>query len=193
MPVRVCFRFLLAFCAWSTASSALGGVTNCGGGRNDGCTFYVRAGAPAPQGPCAGRSSSRAFPSVGEAADALGNRGQVVCVEAGDYTEGDIAPATGGTPSFPVEFRAVGQTIIRAPSGGGSCAGVPTTGFLLLGVSNVIIDGFEFEGFCDAAIQVRSDPAETVNISGIILRDNQIFFSGIDSGSGEGSLLPAKA
>jgi len=158
----------------------------CGGDPSDGCTFYVQAGASAPQGPCAGRSSSRAFPTIGEAADALLNRGQVVCVEEGDYTEGDIAPSTGGTPAFPVEFRAVGRVIIRAPSGGGTCLGVPTTGFLLLGISNVLIDGFELEGFCDAAIQVRSDPAETVNSSGIVLRNNQIFFSGIDSGSGRG-------
>ncbi len=165
---------------------AWAGAPECGGDPTDGCTYYVRQGASPPSGTCAGRSRAQAFPTIGEGAAALANKGEVVCVDPGQYVEGNIAPARGGTPAFPVEIRALGDVSVVAPSAGGSCLGVPTTGFLVLGLSHIIIDGFEIEQFCDAGIQVRSDPAETVNSTGIVIRNNQIFFAGTDSSAGRG-------
>lgn len=113
------------------------------------------------------------------------NGGDVVCVEAGVYIEGDIAPASGGTPRHPVVFRAIGTVTLQPgppPNPQEPCLGVPTTGFLLLGLPNVVIEGFTLRGFCDAGVQVRSDPQEINNSSGIVVRGNTV--SGTQRGRG---------
>jgi parallel beta-helix repeat protein len=54
---------------------------------------------------------------------------------------------------------------------------VGATGFLLLGKKNLAIEGFTIEGFCDAAIQVRSgNPADATpeNSAAITLRGNVV-------------------
>jgi parallel beta-helix repeat protein len=156
------------------------------------CTFFVRSGAAQPIGPCAGRTPAMAFPTVEQGAAALVNGGEVVCVEAGVYVEGDVTPGSGGTPSFPVVIRAVGEVVMRPPGDANTdCSTIPTTGFLLLGRQYVTIEGFDFEGYCDAGIQVRSNPQETVNSRGITLRSNRVsgtrFGRGIDV-AGEGTM-----
>lgn len=157
------------------------------------CTFFVRSGAVEPSGPCAGRTQADAFPTVRQGAAALVNGGEVVCVEGGTYVEGDVTIGSGGTPAFPVVVRAVGTVVMRPPGDATTdCTAIPNTGFLVLGRQYVTIEGFTFEGYCDAGIQVRSNPEETVNSRGITLRDNRVsgtrFGRGIDV-AGEGRMI----
>ena len=158
----------------ATVGTAWAGTITCGN-EDPGCTIYVRSGASQPTGPCAGRSRDTAFSTIQEGAAVLVNGGDNLCVLAGEYVEGNLSPGSGGTAGFPVVMRAIGDVRIRPPGTVSTdCATIPTTGFLLLGVRNVRIEGFDIEGFCDAGIQVRSDPLETRNSRGIVLRDNTI-------------------
>lgn len=173
------------------AETGNAGSTDCGD-PDPVCTFFVRAGAAPPSGPCAGRTPATAFPTVQQGAAALVNGGEVVCVQAGLYVEGDVTVGSGGTPAFPVVVRAVGEVTMRPPGDAATdCATIPTTGFLILGRQYVTIEGFVFEGYCDAGIQVRSNPQETVNSRGITLRANRVtgtrFGRGIDV-AGEGPM-----
>lgn len=156
------------------------------------CTIYVRAGATAPTGPCAGRTPETAYPTIRQGGAAVRNKGDNVCVEAGTYIEGDVTVGSGGTAGFPVVVRALGEVLMRPPGDASTdCLTIPTTGFLLLGRQHVTIEGFDLSGYCDAGIQVRSNPQETLNSSGITLRDNVVrgtrFGRGIDV-AGEGPM-----
>ncbi len=156
------------------ARSAVAGVVDCGDD-DPTCTIYVRAGVAIPNGRCAGRTPELAYPTIGAGAAALVNRGDALCVFAGEYLEGNIVAGSGGTPNSPVTMRAVGAVTVRPPGTVSTdCATIPTTGFLVLGTRNLTIEGFVLEGFCDAGIQVRSNPEETENSSGITLRGNTI-------------------
>ena len=152
------------------------------------CTFFVRAGFEPDGGSPDGRSPASAFATITEGARAIRNPGDVVCVGPGEYQEGNIgvrADGAAGSPTggnaHPVEIRAdpsgqstedaPGPVRITPPHGPGTS--VITTGFLILGRHDVVIDGFEISGFDDAGIQVRATGAG-VNSSNIIIRNNTV-------------------
>lgn len=164
------------------------------------CTLYVRAGFAPPPGHAAdGAAPLSAFDSIAVAARNLRNPGDVICVGPGAYIEGNITPARSGVPMFPIEFRAdpsgastgdLPGAVVIMPPPGLPAGSQPTAGFRLLGQRDVIIDGFEIEGFFDAAIQVRSGVAGE-QASNVTIRNNAVRLSskaGIDL-SGEGLFM----
>jgi len=163
------------------------------------CTFYVRAGFVPAAGLIADGAAPRtAFPTIRDAAQALRNWGDVVCVGPGEYVEGDITPRRSGIADQPIVFRAdpSGQStqdpagsvrVISPPPSGAS----PAAGFRLLGQSYIVIEGFDLEGYEDPAIQVRSAADAPTNSSNITIRNNtvrQVARTGIDV-SAEGEII----
>ncbi len=152
------------------------------------CTFFVRAGFEAAGDPPDGRSPESAFATISEGARAINNAGEVVCVGPGRYLEGNIgvradgaAGSPGGGNAHPVEIRAdpTGQStgdapgpVQLAPPNGPGTSSI-TTGFLILGRHDVVIDGFEISGFSDAGIQVRATGAG-VNSFNVTIRNNTV-------------------
>lgn len=163
--------------------------------------FYVRAAGSDDND---GRSPATAFATIFCGARAVANPGDRVVVGPGTYREGNLGPSRGGIPGRPVTFSAdvdgsvtgdpAGAVIVQPPlSTGGSsgagaaprtCAGtvvdqpapanLQTVGFLLLGLTDVVIEGFTVEGFRDAGIQVRSAPVSGEPSSAVTIRDCQL-------------------
>lgn len=149
------------------------------------CRFFVRAGSVA-SGPD-GRSPARAFPTISAGVGALRNAGDVLCVGPGVYTEANIVLTKDGAPGFPIEVRGDASGLstgdppapvrLVPPS-----APQASTGFLLQGRRDIVIEGFDIEGFSDAGIQVRSSQNGGVLSSSVTLRNNRVTRcgSGID-------------
>lgn len=157
------------------------------------CNFYVRQGFVASPGDGKGETPESAFGSIGEAAasDSI-NNGDVVCVGPGTYEEGDITPKS-GYAGFPIEFVAdpTGEStgdpsgmvlIVPPPFGPCGAPSVPSVAFNLLGLHDLVIDGFTIAGFCDAAIQVRSragfDAVGDNNAHDVTIRNNVVSGNG---------------
>ena len=130
--------------------------------------FFVRAGFIPSQGLPDGRSPDRAFATIGEGVQAVGNAGDVVCVGPGLYVEGDLGAGerrVNGTPTSPIEIRgdASGNstddppgTVQIVPPTGLPVEQTPGTAFRILGHHDLVIEGFDIGGFRDAGIQIRS-------------------------------------
>ncbi len=137
-----------------------------------------------------GAAPRTAFPTIGDAAQALRNWGDVVCVGPGVYVERDITPRRSGIASQPIVFRAdpSGQStqdppgpvrLVSPPPGGVSLP----AGFRVLGQSHLVIEGFTMEGYEDPAIQVRSAVGTPGNSTDVTIRNNrirQVVRTGID-------------
>jgi parallel beta-helix repeat protein len=155
------------------------------------CTIFVRAGHVPPQGVVAdGSSPSAALARIRDAAQRVGNPGDVVCVGPGLYVERDITPRRSGIATHPIAFRGdasgastgdpPGPVRVVAPPSGGSA---PPAGFRLLGQQYIVIEGFTLEGYVDPAIQVRSAVGAPGNSTGVVIRGNEVrdvFRTGID-------------
>ncbi|MFN8643947.1 MAG: right-handed parallel beta-helix repeat-containing protein [Candidatus Binatia bacterium] len=150
------------------------------------CDVYVRANLRGG-GTRDGRSPATAFASITEAARAVDNPGDVVCVGPGTYVEGGLSPRVSGSEVAPITFRGdptgvatgdpPGEVSIVAGSEQTAAAGA---GFLLLGKRHIVIEGFTIVGFADAGIQVRSGlDAAAGNSGDIVLRDNRILDCGV--------------
>jgi parallel beta-helix repeat protein len=152
-------------------------------------TFYVRTGG---SDAADGLSPETAFSTIGHAASLMGNPGDQVIVGPGVYAEGNIGPARNGIEGHPMEFLAdptgletgdpAGSVVIMPPNDM-----IQTTGFLLLGLHHVVIDGFVIVGAFDAGIQVRSAADGSVNSSNVTIRNTIIRGSvkrGIDIAAG---------
>jgi nitrous oxidase accessory protein NosD len=142
------------------------------------CTLYVRAATADPE-TADGLTPGTAFSTIEEAVLATNNPGEVICIGPGQYPEGNLAPPLDGIAGSPIEFRGdrsgtctgdpAGDVALAPPPG--SSDDFPTTGFLLLGRSHVVIEGFTISGYLDAAIQVRSAAVSGANSSDIAIRD----------------------
>ncbi|MBI4514429.1 MAG: right-handed parallel beta-helix repeat-containing protein [Deltaproteobacteria bacterium] len=114
-----------------------------------------------------GLSPATALQSIRSAVQRLSESGGQVIVGPGTYVEGDISPRTLAGPGLlrPDALEIIadrdgrltselpGPVIVDA-----GVAGKPT-GFVLLGESNIRIDGFHVRGASDAGIQVRFNTA----------------------------------
>ncbi|MDX2166732.1 MAG: right-handed parallel beta-helix repeat-containing protein [Deltaproteobacteria bacterium] len=179
-------RWVVAFGLWLVATAAAA----------DECTLFVRAGHVSEGGPADGSSPARAFARIGDAAAAIINPGEVVCVGPGTYAEQNLAPKIDGTALMPIVFRgdasgastgdAPGDVALTPPTPG--AAG--TAAFRLMGRRYVQIEGFRISDFTDAGIQARSVATGTGNSSEITLRNNVIerCGNGVDI-SGEGRFV----
>lgn len=163
--------------------------------------YYVRATGSDDND---GRSPGKAFASIFCGARSVANPGDRVVVGPGTYREGNLGPSRSGIAGHPVTFSAdvdgtrtgdpPGPVTVRPPAdsggaaGGGAaprtCAGrvveqpappaLQTAGFLLLGVSEVVVEGFTVEGFADAGIQVRSAPVSGETSSAVTVRNCEL-------------------
>ncbi len=139
-------------------------------------TFYVRAtGSDMADG----LTPTTAFASIGHAASVIGNPGDRVIVGPGTYVEGNIGPARSGIEGHPVEFLAdpsglattdPAAPVVVMPPGDM----IHTTGFLLLGMHHVLIDGFTILGASDAGIQIRSAVDGSANSSNVTIRNTNV-------------------
>lgn len=120
-------------------------------------TYYVRSSGDDARD---GLSPETAFASIRPTARLLQNPGDRVIVGPGVYHEGNIKPRGSGTPDAPIVLLAdvTGELTHDAP---GPVTVVPpntpdaTTGIIVYGRHDVIIDGFDVDGAADAGIQVR--------------------------------------
>jgi parallel beta-helix repeat protein len=126
--------------------------------------FYVRAsGCDCNDG----RSAATAFATISQAARSVRNPGDRIIVGPGLYREGDIAPNRNGIGTFPILFLADSTGALTGDVAGAvevHPAPEQGTGFLLLGRSNIVIDGFVVVGASDAAVQVRTGAEVSRNV-----------------------------
>ena len=188
---------MLKVSATATASrlcvlSAAVGVLVLANGAHAAPTLYVRAlgndGAD-------GYSPVTALRSIKVAARKLTTTGGQIIVGPGTYCEGDIAPqlSHGDFQRGPLEFIAdrdgsqtgdrPGPVIVdargRAANGCDKGSDVPWgTGFLMLGESNVRIDGFHVLGAMDAGIQVRYNRGSRIAASNVTVVNCVVFANG---------------
>lgn len=164
-----------------------------GANASQGTVYYVRVGG---NDNADGLTPETSLATVGQAGMRLANPGDQVIVGPGTYAEGNIGPARSGIPGHPMQFLAdvegidtgdlPGPVVIMPPNDG-----VQTTGFLLLGKHDVVIDGFTIVGAVDAGIQVRSAPDGSANSSEVTIRNTLVRSSakrGIDI-SATGSIV----
>lgn len=163
----------IAIAAWLCASAAQAGTQ---------CTYFVRAGVepPAP-GSLQGQTPETAFDRITDGARALANAGDVLCVGPGRYEEGNIEiPADAdGVPGAPVEIRAdtTGASTGDPPGAVEIVAATgtqATTGFLVRGALELVIDGFSISGFSDACIQVRASATVGTPSRDVTIRNNRV-------------------
>jgi nitrous oxidase accessory protein NosD len=150
------------------------------------CRIFVRAGHVAPGSASLGRSPEEAFGTIRDGAAAATQQGCVVAVGPGLYAEGNIEIGGDGVPERPITVRA-DPTGVSTGDPPGAVRVVPpdtgnaSTGFMIRGRHDVIVDGFEISGFSDAGIQVRAGRPATSSL-GVTIRNNVITNSrtGID-------------
>jgi len=144
---------------------------------SSGTTFYVRVGGSDSAN---GTSPQTAFATIGHAADSISTWGDQVIVGPGTYTEGNINPGHTGIPGHPVEFVADTTGVSTGDVAGAVVIMPPmppdpqTTGFLILGLHDIVIDGFTIVGAFDAAIQVRSAADGSMNSSNVTIRNTEV-------------------
>lgn len=139
-------------------------------------TWYVRAGGDDGND---GLSPATALASIRPAARRLREPGDRLIVGPGTYREGNISPFGNGTPEAPmVVFGDAsgamtgdppGPVLILPPN-----APASTSGFLIRGRSDVVIEGFEIAGTRDAAIDVRHRSRTGADSTRIALRNNRV-------------------
>jgi parallel beta-helix repeat protein len=173
-PARGCFGIIAVavLCCVARPSSAT--------------IFYVRVGG---SDTATGTSPAEGFATIGRAAAAVGNTpGDEVIVGPGMYPEGNIEPLKSGIPGHPVVFLADPTGTSTGDSPGPVTIMPPdtlttTTGFILFGKHDVVIDGFTIVGAVDAGIQVRAaNPASGGENSGSVTIQNNTVMNGVKRG-----------
>jgi parallel beta-helix repeat protein len=139
-------------------------------------TYYVRTSG---DDTLDGLSPQTALASIRSAARLLGAPGDRVVVGPGVYREGNIEPYASGTPDAPIAFVAdvtgqmtgdpPGAVTILPPNGEAS-----STGFIVFGRHDVLIEGFTVDGAADAGIQIRPHFSTGVDSTRITLRNNTL-------------------
>lgn len=137
-----------------------------------GAVFYVRtSGNDANDG----RTPATAFATASHAAQQLVNAGDRVVVGAGTYSDGDISPARNGIPNRPIVFVADSTGLLTGDAAGPVVLMPPatrSTGFLVLGRHDIVIDGFTIIGGADAGIQVRRDQGRQIDSHSVSIVNN---------------------
>jgi hypothetical protein len=98
-------------------------------------------------------------------------------VGPGEYREGNIGPHGSGTPAAPIELLADTTGALTGDSPGPVGIFPPntpaaTTGFIVYGRHDVVIDGFIIDGASDAGIQIRPHSRSGADSTAITLRNN---------------------
>jgi len=139
-------------------------------------TYYVRAaGSDAHDG----QSPQTALASIRLAAGMLRGPGDRLVVGPGTYREGNIEPRASGTPDAPIVLLADTTGALTGEPPGAVTIIPPntedaTTGFLVFGRRDVVIDGFTIEGARDAGIQVRPHFSLATDSTRIAVRNNTV-------------------
>ena len=153
----------------------------------DDCTFFVRADFVPTAGAADGLSPASAFATIRRAAQRIDNPGEAICIGPGTYKEGDLSPPISGLSGRPIIFFGDSSgrltddepgPVILEPPRQPIIELEPTVGFLILGLSHIVIEGIEITGFVDANIQIRSAVVGPSNSSNIVIRDVVITRSG---------------
>jgi parallel beta-helix repeat protein len=141
-----------------------------------GTTYFVRASG---DDTADGLSPETAVASIRPAGRLLRNPGDRLVVGPGVYREGNIAPFGNGAPGAPIVLLAdvagaltgdpPGPVVIVPPN-----TPAATTGFIVYGRHDIVIQGFTVEGAADAGIQVRTRTRTGAHSSAIVLRDNTL-------------------
>lgn len=139
-------------------------------------TYYVRAaGSDANDG----LSPATALASVRLAAGLLRAPGDRLVVGPGTYREGNIEPRASGTPDAPIALLADTTGALTGEPPGAVTIIPPnsadaTTGFLVFGRRDLVIDGFTIEGARDAGIQVRPHFSLATDSTRIVVRHTTV-------------------
>jgi parallel beta-helix repeat protein len=139
-------------------------------------TYYVRVSGDDTQDGLAPTTALASIRSAGRRLMAPGDR---VIVGPGIYPEGNIEPHGSGTPDDPIVFSADSSGLATHDPPGPVTIVPPntpdaTTGFIVFGKHDIVIEGFTIEGAVDPGIQVRPHFSTGVDSTRITARDNLI-------------------
>ncbi len=139
-------------------------------------TYYVRqSGNDSNEG----TTPDSAFVSLRHAARRLMAPGDTLIVGPGVYAEGNVEPLGSGNRDLPIVIQAdvtgeltgdpAAPVVLRPPNTPDA-----TTGFIVYGKHDIVIDGFTIEGAQDAGIQVRPHSETGVDASRVTLLGNTV-------------------
>ena len=139
-------------------------------------TFYVRASGDDAHD---GLSPATAFASIRPAARLLRAPGDRLVVGPGVYHEGNIAPFGNGTPDAPIVLSGDATGALTQDPAGPVTILPPntpksTTGFIVYGRNDIVIEGFTVSGAADAGIQVRPRRRTGVDSTRIAILNNDV-------------------
>jgi len=139
-------------------------------------TYYVRAGGDDTQD---GLTPATAFASIRPAARLLRAPGDRLVVGPGVYREGNIAPFGNGSPDAPIVLFGDSSGALTGDAPGPVSIIPPntpraTTGFIVYGRTDIVIQGFDTGGARDAGIQVRARRRTGADSTRIALIENTV-------------------